>query len=113
MNTALLLLAIAGFSAIALRALSALFATVRVGIDVFLARDAAATRRQRGDLTGLADANAARATARRRRYIALGFLSLWAGLLVVPALTPWPRALYAAYSALWLLPRRRLLARPR
>jgi hypothetical protein len=77
------------------------------GADALIAREVATTRAQRGDLTGLEEANFVRGEARRRRYVALGFLSFWAGLLVVPTLTPWPSLLYAAYSLLWLLPHRR------
>jgi hypothetical protein len=106
MNTAVQLLAIAGFAAAALRAGSALFAALRSGADSFLARELAATRGQRGDLTGVADASALRAVARRRRMLALGVFSVWAGLLLVPTLTPWPVLLYASYSLLWLVPRR-------
>lgn len=111
MDTPLLLLGIAGFAAVALRAVIALLASLRGGIEAIFARGLADTRRQRGDLTGLADAAAARTTANRRRYVALGFFFLWAGLLVVPPLTPWPRMLYAAYCVLWLLPRRRHVPR--
>jgi hypothetical protein len=107
-DTALQLLAIAGFAAVALRALIALLASLRRGVDVFLARDLADTRRQRGDITGLTDAAEARAAASRRRFVALSFFFLWAGLLIIPPLTPWPTMLYASYCVLWLLPRRRM-----
>lgn len=106
MSTAVLLLAVAGFLAVALRAVRALFAALRGGVDAFLARDLADTRARRGDLTGLSDAEAARASARRYRVMALGFFFLWGGLLLVPPLTPWPQLLYGAYSLLWLLPHR-------
>jgi hypothetical protein len=107
MNLALMLLAVAGFAAAAVRAAVALFMAVRSGVDSFLARDLAESRGQRGDLTGLADATALRQTARRRRFVALGVFALWAALLIVPPLTPWPLLLYAGYSLLWLVPRRR------
>lgn len=106
MGTAVVILAVAGVLAVLLRAARALFALLRGGADAVIAREVAAARLRRGDITGLQDATAARAEARRRRYSALGVLFIWAGLLVVPALTPWPAALYASYSLLWLLPRR-------
>lgn len=106
MNIAVFLLAIAGFAAAALRALLALLAVLRSGVDAFLARDLAQTRGQRGDLTGLADARELQGAARRRRALAVGVLAMWVGLLVVPPLTPWPAMLYATYSLLWLVPRR-------
>jgi hypothetical protein len=107
MDTAVLILAVAGFGAVAARMLFALLRVLTRGADALMARDVAAARAQRGDLTGLEEANVARGAARRGRYVALGLLSIWAGLLLVPALTPWPRLLYAAYSLLWLLPPRR------
>jgi hypothetical protein len=105
MSTAIMLLALAGVIAVVLRLLRALFASLRGGVAAFVARDVAETRAQRGDLTGLDEARAADAVARRRRFIALGAASMWIGLLVVPVLTPWPSLLYAAYSLLWILPR--------
>jgi hypothetical protein len=112
MRTAVILLAVFGFAAAAVRMVRAALWALHGGVEGFLARDAAATRARRGDLTGLADAEAQRALARRRRMLALGAASLWAGLLLVPPLTPWPTALYASYSLLWLLPRRSSLRPP-
>jgi hypothetical protein len=112
MDTAVLILAVAGFAAVAVRMVGALVRVLTRGADALIARDVAAARAQRGDLTGLAEANLVRGAARRRRYVALGVLSIWAGLLLVPALTPWPTLLYAAYSLLWLLPPRRERALP-
>lgn len=105
MGTAIMLLAAAGVIAVMLRLLRALFATLRGGVDAFIAHDVAETRGQRGDLTGVDDARAAAALARRRRLLALGAACMWIGLLVAPVLTPWPASLYAAYSLLWLIPR--------
>jgi hypothetical protein len=106
MNTAIILLAVAGVIAVGLRLVRALFATLRGGVDAFLAHDVADTRAQRGDLTGVDDARAAARVARKRRLLALGTASMWIGLLLVPVLTPWPTLLYAGYSLLWLIPRR-------
>lgn len=100
-----MLLAIAGVIAVMLRLLRALFASLRGGVDAFLAGDVADTRAHRGDLTGHSEARSAVQLARRRRMLALGAASLWIGLLVVPMLTPWPSLLYAGYSVLWVLPR--------
>lgn len=102
----LLVLALAGFAAVVVRAASALVSALSGSVEGFVARDMAEVRARRGDLTGLADADALRERAQRRRLLSLGLFSMWAGLLVVPPLTPWPSFLYAAYSVLWLLPRR-------
>jgi hypothetical protein len=99
-------LAISGVIAVLIRVAGALFVLLRRGAEGIIARELASTRRQRGDLTGLDDATAAHAEARRRRYLATGLLCIWAGLLIVPPLTPWPALIYATYSVLWLLPRR-------
>lgn len=105
MNLAVKLLAAAGILAVVLRLLRALFAGLRGGVDALLAGDVASSRAQRGDLTGLDEARSAVTQAQRRRLVALGQASVWIGLLLVPALTPWPAPLYASYSLLWLLPR--------
>jgi hypothetical protein len=89
-----------------LRLLRSFVLVLSRGADAFLAREIAETRAQRGDITGLQEATVERSAARRRRIMSLGTLSMWAGLLLIPSLTPWPRLLYAAYSVLWLLPRR-------
>jgi hypothetical protein len=107
MSVAVLVLAVAGFLAAALRAVIALFAVLQSGVEGFLARDLAEVRGRRGDLTGAADAADVRAAARRRRFTAIGFFTMWLGLLLIPALTPWPAFVYASYCVLWLMPRRR------
>jgi hypothetical protein len=112
MRTAVILLAVLGVAAVLLRLVRAALWALRGGVDAFLAGDVAETRAQRGDLTGLADAEAEREVARRRRMIAAGSLFLWGGLLIVPPLTPWPAMLYASYSLLWLLPHHPSSARP-
>jgi hypothetical protein len=106
MRTVVLLLSVAGFAAVALRAASALLNALRGGVESFLARDLAAVRARRGDLTGLQEAAELRGMARRHRLLALTAFSMWVALLVVPPLTPWPELLYATYSLLWLAPRR-------
>lgn len=107
MNAVLLLLAIAGFFA-AVRGLAraGLGLLVR-GVEVVMADEATSIQARRGDLTGLGAADARSAAARRRRRFSLAAVALWAALLALPPLTPWPRLLYAAWSPLWLLPARR------
>jgi hypothetical protein len=111
MRIAILLLSIAGFAAVALRAGIALVDALRGGVDSVLARDLADIRARRGDLTGLQDAADVRAAARRERMIAVTAFLMYIGLLAVPPLTPWPNLLYSAYALLWLVPRRKPGAR--
>jgi hypothetical protein len=106
MRLAVLLLSIAGFAAVVLRAGLALLHALKGGVESFLASDLAEIRARRGDLTGLDEAAQLQSAARRTRLAALGAFFLWGGLLIVPALTPWPELLYAAYALLWLVPRR-------
>jgi hypothetical protein len=107
MRVVIYLLGIAGFAAVTLRAALALLNALSGGVESLLARDLTEIRARRGDLTGVQEANDLQGAARRHRLLALGAFSMWAGLLVVPALTPWPALLYAGYALLWLVPRRR------
>lgn len=102
MEPALTILAVIGFAAALWRVARALFAAIFSGTDRYLARGAAQARAQRGDLTGMAEARERAAVAGRARWIALSRALLWLAVLVLPALSPWPRSVYAAYSVLWL-----------
>lgn len=107
MDVIILMLAVAGFLA-ALRGLSrsALGLMVR-GVEEIVAREATDIQARRGDLTGLQDADAHTARARSRRRRSILAVAFWVVLLLLPPLTPWTAALYAAWSPLWLLPPRR------
>ncbi len=105
MSVLVFALAALGFLAVARRVVVAGFRLLGRGVDRFVAGETAEVRARRGDLTGLAEASGRETTARRAQLASLGVFSFWVLLLVAPALTPWPRLLYAAYSALWLVPR--------
>lgn len=107
MHSLLVILGIAGFLAVARHALDALLRLLHGDVAAALAGGRASARAQHGDLTGLQEAEAERRAAAGRRRIGLALLVLWTALLLLPPLTPWPGALYAAYALLWLLPRRR------
>lgn len=107
MRFVLLILSIAGIAAILRHMLTASSKLLRRGLDAYLAGQIADVRANRGDLTGLSDAEGARAAARRQRRGALFLVAVWVALLVVPPLTPWPSLLYASYTILWFVPRRR------
>ena len=95
-----------GVLAVLVQAGRALFSLLRGGVDVFLARDLHDVRAQRGDLTGMQEADALRQTGRQRRALAAARLSFWIGLLIIPNFTPWPAQMCAAYCAFWFFPRR-------
>jgi hypothetical protein len=99
-------LAVFGVLAVLFQAGRAMFSLLRGGVDMFLARDLHEVRAQRGDLTGMQEANALRRTGRQRRAIAAARLSFWIGLLIIPNFTPWPAQMCAAYCVFWLFPRR-------
>lgn len=102
MEPALILLAVAGVLAIALRVLRSLFRVARSGTESWVAGETAQTRARRGDLTGMSEAGGRQEQARRRRRRAVLGLLGWIALLVVPMTTPWSREIYAVYSVLWL-----------
>ena len=107
MRWLIILLAVLGALAVVRRMLRPILRLLHGGVDGFLAREVAQLRAQRGDLTGMADAERLRSLARRRKLFAAAGLSFWVLLLVTPPLTPWPAALYAVYSILWLVPHAR------
>ena len=106
MQFIVLLLAVMGVLAVLARAVRASFSLLRGGVDMFLARDLHEVRAQRGDLTGMQEADALRRIGRQRRAKAAARLSFWIGLLLIPTFTPWPAQLCAAYAILWLVPRK-------
>ena len=96
-----------GILAVCTHAARSLFFLLLGTASAFAARQVGSTRAQRGDLTGMQEAEEERTVAMQRRRTALAVLVLWLGLLLLPVLTPWPSALYSAYALLWLLPGRR------
>lgn len=107
MEPAITILAAFGIAGVAVRLARAALRTLQRGVDAFVASEMARNRARRGDLTGLAEAEAWARSARHERLAAAGRAALWLALLVAPALTPWPRELYAACAVLWLVPRAR------
>lgn len=104
MSLLVVVLAVIGFVAVALRVVLAILGLLRRGVDRYLADSVADVRARRGDLTGMDEARVEEQGARRALFSAFAILSFWALLLIAPALTPWPRTIYAAYSVFWLLP---------
>jgi hypothetical protein len=107
MSTVLGLLAVAGVLAVLFAATRVVLRLARGSVEAFIARELESTRAGRGDLSGLSQAQEWRATMRRARRWHTVHVLAWLGLLIAPLFTPWTRELYASYSVLWLLPRRR------
>jgi hypothetical protein len=107
MQFVLFLLAVAGFMAVLRRLGLAAFQALRGGVDSYLLREVASTRAERGDLTGLMEAQSLRKSQRIARWRSVAAVLLWLGALSVPLLTRTPVPIYAVFSILWLLPVRR------
>lgn len=101
MDAVLTAVAIAGFAAVAIRFVRALFALLRLGAEAFVAGQTAATRARRGDVTGMTEAEGRARATRRARTRAAGALLAWGLALAVPPATPWTRPLYVSYAGVW------------
>lgn len=106
MSGLLLVLAITGI-------LAALGRIFRAGVralfglaESYMAGQVGQRRAEHGDLSGIAEAEAARSQGRRRRTLATIELVFWVVYVIGAQLTPWPRELYAGLNILWLMPRR-------
>src|SRR5262245_52913295 len=107
MRIFLLLLAIAGFLAVARQLTWATFVLVKRGVDAFVLREVAGDRARRGDVTGLVEAQAGRRDRRRSLFFALLAAFGWAALLALPLTIRASLQGYALYSLFWLLPLQR------
>ena len=112
MTILLILLAIPGVLAVLLRFGVALYGTSKHTIEWFVARQISHQRAERGDLSGLAEAEKIRNEAgRQQRRWGLHALA-WATLLAFPLLLPGAVIVYPLYAFLWLLPRHRISQSP-
>ena len=107
MKALVTLLSVLGFIAVLRQVLISALRVLKGGVDRYVAGQVADTRARHGDLTGMREAERAAASARQRRRAAVAVLAAWFALLIAPPFTPLAPYLYAAYSALWLLPARR------
>jgi hypothetical protein len=112
MTFVLILLAIPGVLAVLLRLGVALFGTTKHTIEWFVARQISNQRAERGDLSGLAEAEKIRGeAARQQRRWGLHALA-WTTLLAFPLLVPGAVIVYPLYSILWVLPRHSIAGKP-
>lgn len=108
-NALLNLLAAAGGAAAAWHLVRAALRFLRGGASGIWADEMARTHARHGDLTALDESQHDRGVAARgarRAAIAVGG---WLVVLTAPALTPWPRLVYASYALLWVGPAARRL----
>lgn len=101
----LFLLAVFGFWALAGRLLRAAGRLALSAAGTTAATGLAELSERRGDITGFMQHQAEAQTLRRARRATLALGAVYLLLLVVPPFTGAAREVYAACSALWLLPR--------
>lgn len=105
MTFILILLAIPGVLAVPLRLGLAVFGASRHTVEWFVARQISNQRAERGDLSGLAEAEKIRREAARQQRRWTLHALMWTILLAFPLLVPGAVVVYPFYSILWLLPR--------
>jgi hypothetical protein len=105
MTIVLILLAIPGVLAVLVRLVIALARTTKHSAERYVARQVKAQRAERGDLSGLSEAEKIRRAAARRQTRFLAESLGWLMLLALPLLFPVAVFLYPFYSVFWLLPR--------
>lgn len=103
MRTGLLLLGVVGWAAVVWRLFWAVLRLLRHGADDMFAGDVVDRRADRGDITGMQEAKAARAEHSRMRRRSAALVLFLLVLLIAPTLTANADQLYALYSPLWLL----------
>lgn len=112
-NFLLFLLAAAGLAALAARLLGSLFRLGLAAAEKTHNEGLVEASLRSGDLTALAERQAAQRTLRRSRARFGALVLLWFVLLAVPILLDRGREAFAVASLLWLLPGRPALPRPR
>ena len=101
----LVLIALPGIAAVLLRWSRALFVTARHSIERFVAAQIANTRAQRGDISGMAEAEKIRHNSQQEAVRSLLNVLLWSALLIGPLFIPGTFLIYALCGLLWLVPR--------
>jgi hypothetical protein len=99
-------LALLGGVALALRLFRTLARMVLVAAEIASASAMAEASVRRGDLTGMAEAQAAERRARAVRLWTFGGALLWSAWLIVPLAAGAAGIMYALAAPLWLLPSR-------
>lgn len=105
MTFLLILLAIPGAAAVAMRLFMSLLRAGRYSIERYVARQIVDQRATRGDLSGMAEADKVRGEAARQQMRFVGETLLWAGLLGLPLVFAPAILLYPLYSIFWFVPR--------
>jgi len=105
MTLLLALIALPGIAAVLLRWSSAVFGMARLSVERFVAGQIADSRAQRGDISGMTEAEAIRRRSRAEQLRLTLQILLWSAALLIPVLLPATFVIYALYGLLWLVPR--------
>jgi hypothetical protein len=105
----ILALAVPGFAALALHWMHAMFNTARYLVEWYVAGQIARTRAQRGDISGMGEAQAIRQKSRNQRLSAFARLIVWSLGIVIGfmSLASIGLIFFALCNVLWFLPRTR------
>jgi predicted metal-binding membrane protein len=106
MTFILAVIALPGIAAVLLRWSRAVFVTARYSIERFVAGQIADTRAQRGDISGMSEAEVIRRNSRAAAVRALLQLILWSVALIVPFFLPGTLLIFVLYGLLWFVPSR-------
>lgn len=105
MTIILILLAIPGVLAVLLRLGAALLQAAKFSLERYVARQMFDQRANRGDLSGMAEADKVRASAANRQMRFVAETAMWAALLGLPLMFPPTVIVYPFYSIFWFVPR--------
>jgi hypothetical protein len=103
MTVLLILAAIPGVLAVMLRLSRALTKAVKFSLERFVARQIVQQRAERGDLTGMEEADRLRVVAARQQMRHVGMTLVWIALLALPLVFPPAIVLYPFYSIFWFV----------
>lgn len=105
MTLLLALIALPGIAAVLVRWFAAVFGMARHSVERYVAGQIADNRAQRGDISGMSEAESIRRRSGAEQMRLLLQVLGWTGLLVAPLLLPASLVFYALYGLLWLVPR--------
>src|SRR5512141_951272 len=107
MTFLLAVIALPGIAAVLLRWSRAVFVTARHTIERFIAGQIADTRAQRGDISGMSEAESIRQQSRSAAVRSLVEVLGWSAALVLPVFLPGTILIYMLYGLLWFAPTQR------
>ncbi|HUP88385.1 MAG TPA: hypothetical protein VM100_03505 [Longimicrobiales bacterium] len=105
MTLLLALIALPGIAAILLRWSAAVFKAARYSAERFVASQIADQRAQRGDISGMTEAENIRRRSRNEQLAGVGRVLFWTAAIAVPIFLPGTFVIYALFGFLWFLPK--------